>query len=179
MGRIIKFAIATAMRAGEIFRLEWKDVDLTKRLITIRDRKGPRDKRGNDDVIPLLNLTGFDAWQLMLEQRILARDKSRVFPYNGRTVSLAFQRGCRVRNIDDLHFHDLRREATTRFFEAGLPIERVAQITGHKSWDMLKRYTALRPEDLVKFQANPQPSVAEFIELLMTPEHGGHPGTPR
>ncbi len=166
--RIIKFAIATAMRAGEIFRLEWNDVDMKKRLITIRDRKGPRDRRGNDDVIPLLNVTGFDAWQLLFEQRILTRNKRRVFPYNSQAVGLAFRRGCVARNIENLHFHDLRREAATRLFEAGLPIERVALITGHKSWDMLRRYTRLKPEDLVKFQTSPQPSVAEFIENLMT-----------
>lgn len=50
--------------------------------------------------------------------------------------------------INDLHFHDLRHEATSRLFEQGYQIQEVAIVTGHRSWDMLKRYTQLRPESL-------------------------------
>jgi site-specific recombinase XerD len=50
--------------------------------------------------------------------------------------------------IIDLHFHDLRHEATSRLFEAGLTIEQVPLVTGHKDWKMLRRYTQLRPESL-------------------------------
>jgi integrase len=167
MDRIIQFAIATAIREGEIFRIEWKDVDKKKRLVTIRDRKAPQDKQGNHQVVPLLNLTGFDAWQIIMEQRILTRGIGRVFPYSAASAGSAFGRACQMLNIEDLRFHDLRRESATRFFEAGLPIEKVALITGHKSWDMLKRYTRLNPEDLVKLQTAPQLSVAEFVEQLM------------
>jgi len=44
MGRVIRFAIATAMRLEEIFKVEWSDVDLKTRVVTIRDRKDPRHK---------------------------------------------------------------------------------------------------------------------------------------
>jgi hypothetical protein len=37
-----------------------------------------------------------------------------------------------------------------KLFEAGLTIEKVALITGHKNWDMLRRYTRLNPEDLIR-----------------------------
>jgi integrase len=52
--------------------------------------------------------------------------------------------------LSDLRFHDLRHEATTRFFERGLNLMEAASITGHKTLAMLKRYTHLRPEDLAK-----------------------------
>ena len=52
--------------------------------------------------------------------------------------------------IRDLCFHDLRHEATSRFFERGLNPMEVASITGHKTLHMLKRYTHLRAVDLVK-----------------------------
>jgi site-specific recombinase XerD len=58
------------------------------------------------------------------------------------------RRACRELQIIDLHFHDLRHEATSRLFEAGLTIEQVPLVTGHKDWKMLKRYTQLRPESL-------------------------------
>ena len=65
------------------------------------------------------------------------------------TVSVAFLKLCRKTGIDDLHFHDLRHEATSRLFEKGLNPVEVATITGHKDTRMLMRYTHLRAEDLV------------------------------
>jgi integrase len=53
------------------------------------------------------------------------------------------------RMLRDLRFHDLRHEATSRLFERGLNPMQVAAITGHKTLQMLKRYTHLRAEDLV------------------------------
>ena len=51
--------------------------------------------------------------------------------------------------IEDLHLHDIRHEGISRLFEAGLDIPRVAMISGHKSWTTLKRYTHLKPADVV------------------------------
>lgn len=45
--------------------------------------------------------------------------------------------------IKDLRFHDLRHEAASYWFECGFPIQWVAQITGHRSWSTLQRYTHL------------------------------------
>ena len=50
--------------------------------------------------------------------------------------------------IPDLHFHDLRHEGVSRMFEAGYAIQQVAVVSGHKSWNQLKRYTQIKPESL-------------------------------
>jgi len=50
--------------------------------------------------------------------------------------------------IEDLHFHDLRHRATVQFFRMGLDIPRVALLTGHKTWAMLRRYTDIKPADV-------------------------------
>lgn len=51
--------------------------------------------------------------------------------------------------LEDLRFHDLRHEATSRFFERGtLDMMEIATITGHKTMHMLRRSTHLRAEDL-------------------------------
>jgi len=107
---------------------------MKKRLVVIQDRKDPRNKEGNDQKVPLLNLTGYDAWEVVLQQRIVTRGCGRIFPHNHRSVSAAFTRACDELKIEDLHFHDLRHEGTSRLFEAGLPIEKVALVTGHKDW---------------------------------------------
>jgi integrase len=149
LGRIIRFAVATATRQDEICRVEWADIDRDNKMLLIRDRKDPRRKNGNDQRIPLLDVSGYDAWTIVEEQRKFARsDAGRIFPYNGRSVGTAFRRQCRLLKIKDLHFHDLRHEATSRLFEAGFSIEQVALVTGHKDWKMLRRYTHLKPEQL-------------------------------
>jgi integrase len=50
----------------------------------------------------------------------------------------------------DLRFHDLRHEATSRLFERNLNPLEVAAITGHKTLQMLKRYTHFAAEELAK-----------------------------
>ena len=71
-----------------------------------------------------------------------------VFPYNPKSVGAAFTRACHYLEIEGLHFHDLRHEATSRLFEKGYSIQEVAQFTLHESWSSLKRYTHLRPENV-------------------------------
>jgi len=166
VGRIIRFAIASAMRQGEICRIKWSDVDLQKRVVLVRDRKDPRRKEGNNQRVPLLNLTGYDAWHLLLEQKILTGGKGRCFPYHHKSVGTAFRKGRQALGIDDLRFHDLRHEATSRLFEAGLTIERVALVTGHKNWKTLRRYTNLRPEDLHGLQKSEQLDEAQFMSMV-------------
>lgn len=152
IGRIIKFAIATAMRVDEICRVDWADVNERTRMLLIRDRKDPRNKQGNDQRIALFGPSGYDGWTVLAEQaRHLASAKGRMFPYNSRSVGTAFRRGCRALGIEDLHFHDLRHEGTSRLFEAGFAIDQASRVTGHKDWKMLRRYTHLKAEALHAF----------------------------
>lgn len=102
-------------------------------MLLIRDRKDPRHKNGNNQRIPLFAASGYDAWAILEEQRaIRSNDDDRIFPFNGRSVGTAFRRGCTELKIEDLHFHDLRHEGTSRLFEAGFTIEQVALVTRHK-----------------------------------------------
>lgn len=140
---IVRFAVASAMRRGEIARLEWSDVDEMKRLVLVRDRKDPRKKAGNDQWVPLLE----PAWTV-LQRQPREEAEPRIFPIGESTVSKYFTEACRVLSIPDLHFHDLRHEGTSRLFEDGFEIQQVALVTGHKDWRHLRRYTNLRPEDL-------------------------------
>jgi integrase len=154
VGRIVRFAIATAMRQEEICRVEWRDFDPRTRMLLIRDRKDPRKKDGNNQRIPLLDVSGYDACKIIEEQgRFSNIREGRIFPYNGRSVGTAFRRQCKDLKIEDLHFHDLRHEGTSRLFEAGFTIEQVALVTGHKDWKMLRRYTHLKPEALHTIRA--------------------------
>lgn len=141
MRDLVPFAIATAMRLGEIVRLRWADYRPgDKPMVLVRDRKDPRNKAGNDQWIPLLN----GAAEIIDRQP----KGELIFPYKADSVSAAFRRACERLQIVDLHFHDLRHEGTSRLFEQGYSIEQVALVTGHRDWKSLKRYTNLRPESL-------------------------------
>ncbi|MGL4604178.1 MAG: site-specific integrase [Iodobacter sp.] len=137
------FAVASAFRLGEIVRITWDDIDAEKRTVLIRDRKDPQRKMGNHQRVPLLE----DAWLIVQAQPRVAGEDS-VFPFISNAVSNAFAKACDALNIIDLTFHDLRHEAASRLFERGYQIQEVALITGHKNWNMLRRYTQLKAEDI-------------------------------
>jgi integrase len=150
---LMLFAIATAMRLGEIVGLQWEDLDEQSRTILIRARKHPTKKATNHQKVPLPFGTcmvagqAIDPLQIMLRQPSAWQRKGRIFPHAAQSISRAFQRATDDLAIEDLRFHDLRHDGASRLFEAGWPIERVALVTGHRDWNMLRRYTQLRAED--------------------------------
>lgn len=146
MNDIIDFAIATAKRESEITRLLWSDLDETNRTLLLRDVKHPRKKQGNHKRFPVLG----DAWDIIRRQS-RTDGEDRIFPYVASSVGTAFTRACAELHIEDLCFHDLRHEATSRLFEQGYGIPEVAAVTLHESWNQLKRYTKIRPESLHRF----------------------------
>lgn len=143
MRLLCRFALATGMRQDEICRLQVEDVDRKARTVVIRDRKDPRNKAGNDQTVPLLP----DAWAIVAPL-IQDRDAGSIFGVRAASVSTAFTRASKELGIEDLHFHDLRHRATAEFFRMGLDIPRVALLTGHKTWAMLRRYTEIKPADV-------------------------------
>lgn len=141
MADIFEFAIETAMRQNEICNIRWEDLNKDKRTILIRERKDPKNKHNNNQVVPLLG----KSFEIILKQ---PRIDDRIFPYNSKSVGAAFSRVVRSLGIYDLRFHDLRHEAASRLFEQGYDIHEVSLVTGHKDWNMLRRYTQIKPESL-------------------------------
>ena len=88
------------------------------------------------------------AVQVLAGQR-QRNDTPSPFPVTPNGFRLAWDRLRSRAGLSNLHFHDLRHEAISRFFELGLNIPKVAVISGHKDQRMLFRYTHLRAEKLV------------------------------
>jgi len=147
--RIISLALETGMRRGEILSIKKSHIDFNKSVLFI-----PSTKTNTPRSIPLSSaaVTSLRS-QLRASQSVsggvIPLHERPLFTYTPRGLSGAFLRLCRKLNIDNLHFHDLRHEATSRLFEKGLNPVEVATITGHKDTKMLMRYTHLRAEDLV------------------------------
>ncbi|TLY76580.1 MAG: site-specific integrase, partial [Gammaproteobacteria bacterium] len=127
MQDILDFAIHSARREAEICRLEWRDNDAGCRTGLVRDAKHPTDKEGNHRRFKYTP----EAWVIVERQ---PKTTEYVFPYAPRSVGAAFTRACHVLGIEDLRFHDMRHEATSRLFERGYQIHEVAQFTLHDSW---------------------------------------------
>jgi integrase len=142
MSDIYAFAILTARRQEEITRILRSDFE--RPCAWLDDVKHPTMKEGNRRKFRMLP----EAWDIIDRQPVIDSE-DRVFPYNPKSISAAFDRACKTLGIENLTFHDLRHEATSRLFERGYAIHEVAQFTLHESWQTLKRYTHLRPEQLV------------------------------
>lgn len=87
------------------------------------------------------------AWAIV-EPIIKEKGTGFLFPYEESSISASFTRACQALGIEDLRFHDLRHRAAAEFFRMGLGIPQVSLLTGHKTWSMLRRYTAIKPEDV-------------------------------
>lgn len=137
---IIVLAIETAMRQGEILKLEWEHVNLKSRIVHL-----PETKNGTKRDVPL-SVRARDALI-----RIGVKNSGRVFGYTSNGLKSTWRFMMIKLDIENLHFHDLRHEAVSRLFELGtLDIMEVSAISGHKSLSMLKRYTHLKAQRLVK-----------------------------
>lgn len=139
---ILDFSILSCMRISEVCSIKWEDLNEEEGWIWVRNRKDPRKKIGNHMKVPLLG----DALPIILRQEKKNNDP-RIFPYNPRSVTAGFQRVRNALKIQDLRYHDLRREGASRLFEMGYPIDKIAQVTGHKDLNTLWRiYTDLFPD---------------------------------
>ncbi len=129
---------------SEITRLRWDDLNREDRTIIIRDRKDPRRKIGNHQVVPLLGRC-FE----IIERQPRTEKSEFIFPVNGKSWSSIFPRACRELNIPDLVLYDLRHEAISRLVESGkYSIPEMMLVTGHRDPRQLMRYTQLRAKDL-------------------------------
>lgn len=139
----VQLALETAMRQGELLSMEWQHVNIKRRLVMLLDQ----DKIKNEEAraVPLSKA----ALEVL---KGLPRDiHGAVLPVQRMTLFHAFSAACKRAGIMDFHFHDLRHEALSRVAELGkFSMLEMAAISGHKTLQMLKRYTHLHAEDLAK-----------------------------
>jgi len=135
----IIIALETAMRRGEQCSLTRDQIDKKRRMAKL-----DMTKNGDSRDVPLTAraLEAIDALPAQIDGRLLG--------VTADWLSHAFEDLTTACKIKGLTFHDCRHEATSRLFEKGLNIMEVAAITGHKTLQMLKRYTHLKADDLVK-----------------------------
>jgi integrase len=140
---LIGLALETAMRAGELLGLRWDEINKVERYIVI---PAEREKTRRERQVPLSS-KAFDI--LTRLNRRGAAGEPRVFstlPKTSAVMGQGFKRITKRSGCVDLRFHDLRHEATSRFFEnTDLGLLEISLITGHTEMKTLARYANLRP----------------------------------
>jgi integrase len=148
---IVRIALETGMRSSEIVTVRRSQVDLKRRIVRLLETKNTTPR-----TVPL-SRTAADLFREALNHPVHPIDTDLIFfgepgrdakrrPYQFNPVWMKIKRDL---GLADVRFHDLRHEAVSRFVEAGFSDQEVSAISGHKSMQMLKRYTHLRAEDLV------------------------------
>lgn len=136
---VISLAMHTAMRRGELLSMRWEHIDFNQETLSI-----PKAKNGYSRVIPLC----CEALSILIT--LGPKEGGYIFTMSANALRLSWERLRKRVDLQELHFHDLRHEAISRFFEMGLSLPEVALISGHREPRMLMRYTHLRAEDIVK-----------------------------
>ena len=151
LGWIFTLALETGMRSSELVGLRISQIDLSRRIVRLSLTKNDTAR-----TVPL-TLKATDTLSSALRNPLRPSDCDLVFfgepgrdglrrPYAFTKVWMDIKESL---GMHDLRFHDLRHEAVSRLVEAGFSDQEVSAISGHKSMQMLKRYTHLRAEDLV------------------------------
>jgi len=146
-------AIETSLRQGMLFKLRWEWVDLSARMIRFPPGSVEIANKGVPTVLPL-STHALKALHTICQKddrgEISQPSPGLVLATTANAVICIWKRALAKLQITDLRWHDLRHEAASRLFEKGLHPMEVASITGHKSMQMLKRYTHLKPESLLE-----------------------------
>ncbi len=154
---LVRFALETAMRRGELLALDWHHVDLNRQVAHL-----PDTKNGEARNVPLSSAA------VAILKDMPRNIAGPVFPTTPMALRLGFERAtkraaakyladCEAAGrkpapgfLEDLHFHDLRHEATSRLADKLANVLELAAVTGHKNLQMLKRYYHPKAEDLAK-----------------------------
>lgn len=144
-GAIMKLAMTTGMRRGEIFKLEWADVDFDRQFITIRDPKGGKDQR-----IPL-NASA----RSVLESVERTEGVDLVFSgKGGKPLQNIYPYLRRIKEKAGLPpsfrpLHGLRHAYASALASSGkVDMQTLQALLTHKSPTMTQRYAHLRDEAL-------------------------------
>jgi integrase len=142
LGPVVRFAIATALRQGEIVGLRWPDIDFSKRTAVVRGASGTVTKNGEVREVPLLPAA------ISVLKELPRSDDDRVFPIDQNVLKMRYRRAVARAQIVGLTFHDLRHIGTSRLAKIYTNPLDLKRVTGHKDLKALDRYDHTTAEEL-------------------------------
>lgn len=140
---ITTFAADTGMRCSEMEQLQWSDIRFNERMIVVR---GSNTKNDEFRVIPMTERVYNLLQELHSQNQKPKIRQLQVLPWKDIRGSL-HNAGMRA-GIGHVHPHMLRHTFATRLRDKGVPLDRIKELLGHKSMQMVLRYAKARPEQL-------------------------------
>lgn len=136
---VVVLALSSGMRQAEIMTLRWSDVDLQRGRIVLHETKN-----GERRLVPVAG----HALQLLRElDRVRRIDTTLLFPSEdpSKPIDLRFpwEKALQAAGIEDFRFHDLRHSAASALAMNGASLAEIAEVLGHKTLSMVKRYAHL------------------------------------
>ena len=138
----------TGMRASEAAGLRWSQVDLAHRVAYLPDTKNkdprwvPLTKELVEELLNLRKISkGQDENLVFLKDEQLKTERAKARP--GIKFREAFNVAKKRAGLLDIHMHDLRHTAASHLIMSGVDIRTLADILGHRTLQMVQRYTHL------------------------------------
>ncbi len=137
---IVVLALSTGMRQGEILNIKWADINIDKQYIILHETKNGERRR-----VPLTSHALAEIIKLSKVRRI---DTQFLFPHKSLKdrnfdVERAWNETIKETEIKDFRFHDLRHSAASYLAMNGASLAEIAEVLGHKTLQMVKRYAHL------------------------------------
>lgn len=146
---LVLLDLNTGLRLGELFALEWKDINFTHRQLTVR---GANAKNGQSRHIPL----NTEAYEVLRDWRQTKEpDSDLVFPSpttgeKMTNIRTAWRALAKSAGLEGRRFHDLRHTFASNLIMKGVDLNTVRELLGHKSLDTTLIYAHLAPEHKVQ-----------------------------
>lgn len=137
---VVVLALSTGMRQGEIMGLTWDVVDLQKGRAVLHETKNGERRA--------IALTGHALEVLKELNKVRRIDSKLLFPSKEKAqrpmdLRSPWETAVKKAELENFHFHDLRHTAASYFAMNGASLAEIAEILGHKTLQMVKRYAHL------------------------------------
>jgi len=137
---VVVLALSTGMRQGEILGLTWADVNLEQKYIILHETKNGERRR-----VPLAGLAHAEIKKLSKIRRI---DTNLLFPHprfkdQPFDLRTPWEAAIIQTKLKDFRFHDLRHSTASYLAMNGASLAEIAEVLGHKTLQMVKRYAHL------------------------------------
>lgn len=136
----VVLALSTGMRQGELMGLKWQDVDLQRGVIILHETKNGERRR--------VSVSGLALELLLQHSKIRRIDTQLLFPSKTKPqqpveLKKSWQTALKKAEIEDFHWHDLRHCTASYLAMNGASLAEIAEVLGHKTLSMVKRYSHL------------------------------------
>ena len=145
LAEMVRFSLATGLRERNVVKLEWSQVDLTRKCAWIHPDQA---KAGKAIPVPL-NADAID-----VIRRQLGKHDRYIFTYKGKSVekanTKAWRNALERAGIENFRWHDLRHTWASWHVQMGTPLNVLQELGGWSETDMVRRYAHLSTEHLAE-----------------------------